>query len=130
MANAAAVVDISSDSVPAPEAALARAAGHAALRGRARHHATLAALSGSAPAFPAAAQLASRWLAAHMLSNHVAEPLSELLTAAVFSADAAAHVPGELHLLIECHVMMAHTALKQCLAAMWHSALCGIRKHG
>ncbi len=79
-----------------PEAMLARAAEHAALRRGAKHHAMLAALSGSAPAFPAAAQLASRWVSAHMLSNHITEPMSELLTAAAFSADRAALIPGTL----------------------------------
>ena len=90
---ASATAEVSGDALTAPEAALAQTAQHAALRRRARHHAMLAALSGSAPAFPAAAKLASRWLAAHMLSNHITEPITELLTAAVFSADQS-RLPG------------------------------------
>ena len=83
------------DMTPA-EAALKHAAQHAALRRRAKHHAMLASLSGTAPAFPASAQLASRWVAAHMLSNHITEPISELLTAAGFAAADAACPPGKL----------------------------------
>ena len=99
-AMAAAAVNSPADDLTAAEAALARAAEHDALRRRARHHAMLAALCGAAPAFPAAAQLASRWLAAHLLSNHVTEPISELLTAAVFSSEKTVPVPGKPDLLL------------------------------
>ena len=97
---AAAAVDSPADDLTAAEAALVRAAGHDALRRRARHHAMLAALCGAAPAFPAAAQLAARWLAAHLLSNHVTEPISELLTAAVFSDEKTVPIPGKPYLLL------------------------------
>ena len=99
-AMASAAVDGHADDWTAAETALARAAEHDALRRRARHHAMLAALCGAAPAFPAAAQLASRWLAAHLLSNHVTEPISELLTAAVFSSEKTVPVPGKPDLLL------------------------------
>ena len=95
---AAAAVNSPADDLTAAEAALARAAEHNAMRRRARHHAMLAALCGAAPAFPATAQLASRWLAAHLLSNHVTEPISELLTAAVFSSEKTVPIPGKPYL--------------------------------
>ena len=44
-------------------------AGYAQLQQRAQHHGWAAALAGSAPAFPGTAQLARRWVAAHMLSS-------------------------------------------------------------
>ena len=96
MADASPAAEAGEESLTPPETMLAHAAEHAALRRRAKHHAMLAALSGAAPAFPATAQLASRWVAAHMLSNHITEPMSELLTAAAFSADRAALIPGKL----------------------------------
>ena len=95
MANAVSAAEAAEEHVTPAEAALWRAAQHAALGRRAKHHAMLAALSGTAPAFPAAAQLASRWVSAHMLSNHITEPMSELLTAAGFSAGRAAVIPGK-----------------------------------
>lgn len=95
MANTAA--ELVDDNLSPPQLSLTRQAQHAALRQRAKHHAMLAALSGAAPAFPAATQLASRWVAVHMLSNHITEPLSELLTAAGFSSGRGASVPGKPH---------------------------------
>ena len=94
MANVPSAAGADKADLPLPEAMLARAARHAELRQRAKHHAMLAALSGAAPAFPAAAQLASRWASAHMLSNHITEPIAELLMAAAFSADRGASIPG------------------------------------
>lgn len=94
MADASPAAQAGKESLTPPEAMLARTAEHAALRRSAKHHAMLAALSGAAPAFPAAAQLASRWVSVHMLSNHITEPMSELLTAAAFAADRAALIPG------------------------------------
>ena len=102
---ASAAIDGPADDLTAAEAALAQAAEHDALRRRARHHGMLAALCGAAPAFPAAAQLVSRWLAAHLLSNHVTEPISELLTAAVFSSERTVPVPGKPCLL--CNFLFA-----------------------
>ena len=96
MADAVSAAEAAEEHLTPAEAALAHAAQHTALDRRAKHHAMLAALSGTAPAFPAAAQLASRWVSAHMLSNHITEPMSELLTAAGFSADRAAVMPGKL----------------------------------
>ena len=49
-------------------------AGYAQLQQRAQHHGFAAALAGSAPAFPGTAQLAQRWVAAHMLSNQARPP--------------------------------------------------------
>jgi len=95
MANTAA--ELVNDNLSPPQLSLTRQAQHAALRQRAKRHAMLAALSGAAPAFPAATQLASRWVAVHMLSNHITEPLSELLTAAGFSSDRRSSVPGKPH---------------------------------
>lgn len=43
--------------------------GYAELQQRAQHHGLASALAGAAPAFPGTAQLARRWVAAHMLSN-------------------------------------------------------------
>lgn len=77
-----------------PGGRLAAAASFPALQTRSAHHALMSALAGSAPAFPAAARLAHRWLAAQMLSNHICPEAAELLTAAVFSPGRGPPVPG------------------------------------
>lgn len=102
MAHVPLAAEADQEHLTPPEVMLACAAQHAALRRRAKHHAMLAALSGAAPAFPAATQLASRWASAHMLSNHITEPMSELLVAAAFSSDRGASIPGKL-LVIKLH---------------------------
>jgi hypothetical protein len=78
-----------------PAARLAGAADPRLLQARRDHHAMMSALAQSAPAFPSAAQLAERWLAAQMLSNHLCAEAAELIVAAAFAPDQALPVPGE-----------------------------------
>ncbi|KAK9832639.1 hypothetical protein WJX81_006336 [Elliptochloris bilobata] len=68
--------------------------GYAQLQQRAQHHGFAAALAGNAPAFPGAAQLARRWVAAHMLSSQVAGEAVELLAAAAFTPEAGLPQPA------------------------------------
>ena len=83
---------------PGPASGLAAAASHALLQARTRHHGMMAALAGAAPAFPAAAQLAGRWLAAQMLSNQLQQEALELLVAAAFVPERGLPIPGQLDL--------------------------------
>lgn len=77
-----------------PQSVLAAAASHALLQARARHHGAMAALAGSAPAFPAACQLAGRWAAAQMLSWQLPQEALELVAASAFLPDWGLPIPG------------------------------------
>ncbi len=79
---------------PGPAAQLAASADPRLLQRRKDHHAMMASLALSAPAFPAAVQLAERWLAAQMLSNHICTEAADLIVAAGFLPDQALPVPG------------------------------------
>ena len=48
------------------------------------HHGLVSQLAGGHPSFRHAARLASRWVSAHLLSNHVSQEVVELIVAAVF----------------------------------------------
>ena len=85
----------SQEAGPGPASELAAAASHALLQARARHHGMMAALAGAAPAFPAAAQLAGRWLGAQMLSNQLRQEALELLVAAAFLPERGLPIPGQ-----------------------------------
>ena len=61
---------------------------------RAAHHGAMAALAGSAPAFPAACQLAGRWAAAQMLSWQLPQEALELVAASAFLPDWGLPIPG------------------------------------
>lgn len=78
-----------------PTAQLAAAASFASVQRRAAHHGLMSALAGSAPAFPAAARMAQRWLGAQMLSNQIFLEAGELLVAAAFSPERGLSVPGK-----------------------------------
>lgn len=99
-----------------PQSALAAAAAHASLQARARHHGAMAALAGAAPAFPAAAQLAGRWLAAQMLSNQLPQEVLELIVASAFLPDWGLPIPGAAQTPV-CHVVscaLAAYMLEKC----------------
>ncbi|GIL57828.1 hypothetical protein Vafri_13058 [Volvox africanus] len=60
------------------------------------HHGLVSLVAGSNSAFAPAARLAARWVAAHMMSNHLSHQTIELLVAAAFSGagSPAAPPPG------------------------------------
>ena len=111
-------LESSQEAGPGPASELAAAASHALLQACARHHGMMAALAGAAPAFPAAAQLAGRWLAAQMLSNQLRQEALELLVAAAFLPERGLPVPGQHALPI-----FPPNALMYCITA------CGCRAH-
>ncbi|EFJ46213.1 hypothetical protein VOLCADRAFT_105649 [Volvox carteri f. nagariensis] len=57
------------------------------------HHGLVSLVAGANSAFAPSARLASRWVAAHMMSNHVSHHAVELLTAAVFGGAGAPAAP-------------------------------------
>ncbi len=106
----AARIDSGGQAGVGPQSMLAAAAAHGSLQARARHHGAVAALAGAAPAFPAAAQLAGRWLAAQMLSNQLPQEGLELIVASAFLPDWGLPIPGAtqcLHLPQRCIVLPA-----------------------
>ena len=61
---------------------------------RAQHHGLISGVAGQNPAFPMAARLAVRWVAAHMLAGvHVPVEAVELMVAAAFLPEASVMPP-------------------------------------
>lgn len=84
---------------------------------RSWHHGLVASVTGGNPSVAPTARLAKRWVACHMMSNHICEEALELLVVAAFTAPSispqpASRVTGELYSLklqdveLGCRIVM------------------------
>ncbi len=74
--------------------ALLKAAPEALPLVRSWHHGLVQRVAGGNAAYAPACRLAKRWVAAHLLSNHVRDEAVELLVAAAFAAPGPLGPPG------------------------------------
>ena len=75
-------------------------AGFLARQRQSVHHGLVSQLAGGHPFFRHTARLASRWVSAHLLSNHVPQEAVELIAAAAYCSGTGLDPPGDSSYLL------------------------------